>query len=163
MSGLDSIPVVVAGEIEGRLRTENLGPLLRQLEQARGTCWRRESTVVDLGAMPFSRQDEEDLRAQLGHGEVSATLNAFGPTLIEETALPGVWLIEHRDADDRRLTLQLEVARIPFDPGDAGGGYRRWSGSAEGCQQPRTGRPEGLADGSVSAPRRPQIRNSISV
>ena len=69
--------------------------------------------MVDLGAMPFSRQDEEDLRAQLGHGEVSATLNAFGPTLIEETALPGVWLIEHRDADDRRLTLQLEVARIP--------------------------------------------------
>ncbi|HPE80617.1 MAG: hydrogenase expression/formation C-terminal domain-containing protein [Sedimenticolaceae bacterium] len=114
MSGLDSIPVVVAGEIEGRLRTENLGPLLRQLEQAlEDLLATGESTVVDLGAMPFSRQDEEDLRAQLGHGEVSATLNAFGPTLIEETALPGVWLIEHRDADDRRLTLQLEVARIP--------------------------------------------------
>ena len=114
MSGLDSIPVVVAGEIEGRLRTENLGPLLRQLEQAlEDLLATGESTVVDLGAMPFSRQDEEDLRAQLGHGEVSATLNAFGPTLIEETALPGVWLIEHRDADDRRLTLQLEVARLP--------------------------------------------------
>lgn len=114
MSGLDSIPVVVAGDIEGRLRTENLGPLLRQLEQAlEDLLATGESTVVDLGAMPFSRQDEEDLRAQLGHGEVSATLNAFGPTLIEETALPGVWLIEHRDADDRRLTLQLEVARIP--------------------------------------------------
>ena len=114
MSGLDSIPVVVAGEIEGRLRTENLGPLLRQLEQAlEDLLATGASTVVDLGAMPFSRQDEEDLRAQLGHGEVSATLNAFGPTLIEETALPGVWLIEHRDADDRRLTLQLEVARIP--------------------------------------------------
>ena len=114
MSGLDSIPVVVAGEIEGRLRTENLGPLLRQLEQAlEDLLATGESTVVDLGAMPYSRQDEEDLRAQLGHGEVSATLNAFGPTLIEETALPGVWLIEHRDADDRRLTLQLEVARIP--------------------------------------------------
>ena len=114
MSGLDSIPIVVAGEIDGRLRTENLGPLLRQLEQAlEDLLATGESTVVDLGAMPFSRQDEEDLRAQLGHGEVSATLNAFGPTLIEETALPGVWLIEHRDADDRRLTLQLEVARIP--------------------------------------------------
>ena len=114
MSGLDSIPVVVAGDIEGRLRTENLGPLLRQLEQAlEDLLATGESTVVDLGAMPFSRQDEEDLRAQLGHGEVSATLNAFGPTLIEETALPGVWLIEHRDADDRRLTLQLEVTRIP--------------------------------------------------
>ncbi|MCW5585121.1 MAG: hydrogenase expression/formation protein [Chromatiales bacterium] len=114
MSGLDSIPIVVAGEIEGRLRTENLGPLLRQLEQAlEDLLATGESTVIDLGAMPFSRQDEEDLRAQLGRGEVSATLNAFGPTLIEETAVPGVWLIEHRDADDRRLTLQLEVARIP--------------------------------------------------
>ncbi|HOP17410.1 MAG: hydrogenase expression/formation protein [Gammaproteobacteria bacterium] len=114
MSGLDSIPIVVAGEIEGRLRTENLGPLLRQLEQAlEDLLATGDSTVIDLGAMPFSRQDEEDLRAQLGRGEVSATLNAFGPTLIEETAVPGVWLIEHRDADDRRLTLQLEVARIP--------------------------------------------------
>lgn len=114
MSGLDSIPIVVAGEIEGRLRTENLGPLLRQLEQAlEDLLATGESTVIDLGAMPFSRQDEEDLRTQLGRGEVSATLNAFGPTLIEETAVPGVWLIEHRDADDRRLTLQLEVARIP--------------------------------------------------
>lgn len=114
MSGLDSIPIVVAGEIDGRLRTENLGPLLRQLEQAlEDLLATGESTVIDLGAMPFSRQDEEDLRAQLGRGEVSATLNAFGPTLIEETAVPGVWLIEHRDADDRRLTLQLEVARIP--------------------------------------------------
>ena len=114
MSGLDSIPIVVAGEIDGRLRTENLGPLLRQLEQAlEDLLATGDSTVIDLGAMPFSRQDEEDLRAQLGRGEVSATLNAFGPTLIEETAVPGVWLIEHRDADDRRLTLQLEVARIP--------------------------------------------------
>lgn len=114
MSGLDSIPIVVAGEIEGGLRTENLGPLLRQLEQAlEDLLATGESTVIDLGAMPFSRQDEEDLRARLGRGEVSATLNAFGPTLIEETAVPGVWLIEHRDADDRRLTLQLEVARIP--------------------------------------------------
>jgi len=114
MSGLDSIPIVVAGEIEGRLRTENLGPLLRQLEQAlEDLLATGDSTVIDLGAMPFSRQDEEDLRAQLGRGEVSATLNAFSPTLIEETAVPGVWLIEHRDADDRRLTLQLEVARIP--------------------------------------------------
>ena len=114
MSGLESIPIVVAGEIDGRLRTENLGPLLRQLEQAlEDLLATGASTVVDLGAMPFSHQDEEDLRAQLGRGEVTATLNAFGPTLIEETALPGVWLIEHRDADDRRLTLQLEVTRIP--------------------------------------------------
>ena len=63
--------------------------------------------------MPFSRQDEEDLRQRLGRGEVSATLDAFGPTVIQETAIPGVWLTEHKDDEGRRLTLHLEVTRIP--------------------------------------------------
>ena len=93
--------------------------------------------------MPFSHQDEEDLRAQLGRGEVTATLNAFGPTP-DRDGSARVWLIEHRDADDRRLTLQLEVARIP-DSGDAGGRYRRWSGGAEGLQHPGR-RPEPRSD-----------------
>ena len=113
MSGLDSIPVL-AGQAEGSYRTENLRPLMLQLEQAlRDLKDGGGGTVIDLGAMPFSQQDEEDLRQQLGKGEVTATLDAFGPTLIQETAVPAIWLIEHKDADGRRLTLHIEVARIP--------------------------------------------------
>jgi len=114
MSGLDSIPVVVEGDAGTPVRTENLKPLLLQIEQAlQDLLTAGTSTVVDLGAMPFSNRDEEDLRRQLGEGEVNAMLNAFGPTVIQETGLPGVWLIEHQDAEGRRLTLHLEVTRIP--------------------------------------------------
>lgn len=113
MSGLDSIPVRVEGA-EAELRTANLRPLLQQVEQAlQDLAENGQTSVIDLGAMPFSAQDEQDLREHLGRGEVSATVDAFGPTLVEETAIRGVWLVEHKDADERRLTLHLEVTRIP--------------------------------------------------
>jgi hydrogenase-1 operon protein HyaF len=112
MSGLDSIPVHVEGA--GEFRTENLRPLLKQLEQALVDLSERgQAGVIDLGAMPFSARDEDDLRSLLGRGEVTATLTAFGPTLVEETAVPGVWLVEHKDAEERRLTLHIEITRIP--------------------------------------------------
>ena len=112
MSGLDSIPVHVEGA--GAFRTENLKPLLKQLEQALlDLSERGQAGVIDLGAMPFSAQDEEDLRSLLGRGEVTAALAAFGPTLVEETAIPGIWLVEHKDVEERRLTLHIEVTRIP--------------------------------------------------
>lgn len=114
MSVLDSIPVVLEGQSDGTFRTENLKPLMLQIEQAlQDLMDGGGAAVIDLGAMPFSKQDEEDLRQRLGEGEVSATLNAFGPTLIQETGIPAVWLIEHKDAEGRRLTLHVEVARIP--------------------------------------------------
>ncbi len=114
MSDFRSIPVKVEGAPEGVFRTDNLKPVLLQIEQALTDLIANASeAIIDLGAMPFSEQDERDLREQLGQGEVSATVDAFGPTLIQETAHPGVWLVEHQDAEQRRLTLHLEVARIP--------------------------------------------------
>lgn len=114
MSGLDSIPVVVEGDEAVDMRTQNLKPLMLQIEQAlKELLDDGSSSVIDLAAMPFSSQDEEDLRQQLGQGEVSAILEAFGPTLLQETALPGVWLVEHKDAEGRRLTLHLEISRVP--------------------------------------------------
>jgi len=100
--------------MQGDLRTQNLGPLLLQLEQAlQDLVDKGSSTTIDLAAMPFSTKDEEDLRQQLGRGEVRATLDVFGETLIQETALSGVWLVEHKDGEGHRLTLHLEVTRIP--------------------------------------------------
>jgi hydrogenase-1 operon protein HyaF len=114
MSLLQSIPVKVESTARGGFRTDNLKPLLLQIEQAlEDLIGNGTDTLIDLGAMPFSEQDEHDLREHLGRGEVSATVEAFGPTLVEETAYPGVWLVEHKDAEQRRLTLHLEIARIP--------------------------------------------------
>jgi hydrogenase-1 operon protein HyaF len=114
MSGLNAIPVRVETGPEDNHRTENLKPVLLQIENAlRELIEHATETVIDLAAMPFSAQDEDDLRKLLGGGEVSATIDAFGPTLVEETAYPGVWLVEHQDAERRRLTLHLEITRIP--------------------------------------------------
>lgn len=114
MSDLDAIPVVVEGMTQEGFRTHNLRPLLLQLEQAlQSLVDTGSATVIDLTAMPFSARDEEDLRQQLGRGEVSATLDVFGPTLIQETTLPGVWLVEHQDSEGHRLTLHVEVGRVP--------------------------------------------------
>ncbi|MGB5253597.1 MAG: hydrogenase expression/formation C-terminal domain-containing protein [Sedimenticolaceae bacterium] len=114
MDKLESIAVRVEGGLDEALRTENVGPLLPQIEQALQDLQETGSeTVIDLGAMPFSAQDEQDLRERLGRGEVNATVEAFGPTLVQETAFAGVWLVEYLDAEQRRLTLHLQVARIP--------------------------------------------------
>lgn len=114
MSRLDSISVRVEGAAENAFRTENLRPLLQEVVHALRTLSETgEGTTIDVSAMPFSAQDETDLRAHLGEGEVSATVNAFGPTLVQETALPGVWLVEHLDGEDRRLAMHIEVARVP--------------------------------------------------
>ena len=114
MSSLDSISVRVEGAVKNAFRTENLRPLLQEVAEAlRQLSVTGQGTTIDLSAMPFSTQDEADLRAHLGEGEVSATVNAFGPTLVQETALPGVWLVEHKDTDERRLAMHLEVAQVP--------------------------------------------------
>lgn len=114
MSGLDSIAVHVETGVSSVHRTENLRPVLIELEQAlRRLMEASEDSVIDLGSLPFSEQDEAELREYLGQGEVSARLDAFGPTHIDETRFPGVWLVEHQDAEQRRLTLHLHITRIP--------------------------------------------------
>jgi hydrogenase-1 operon protein HyaF len=72
-----------------------------------------ESTTIDLRAIPFGPADEEQLLTQLGSGEISIEMNALGRSLIHETAYSGVWLVEHRNADDQRIALQLEITPIP--------------------------------------------------
>lgn len=72
-----------------------------------------ESTTIDLQAMPFGPGDEALLLSQLGRGEIQLELNSLGRSLIYETDYSGVWLIDHRNADDQRIALQLEIARIP--------------------------------------------------
>ena len=72
-----------------------------------------ESTTIDLQAIPFGPGDEERLSSLLGSGEIQAELNALGRSLIRETAFSGVWLVDHRNADDQRIALQIEISPIP--------------------------------------------------
>jgi hydrogenase-1 operon protein HyaF len=72
-----------------------------------------EEMRIDLQSMPFGPGDLERLTTVLGQGEIQARIEALGPTLIQETAIPGVWLVDYRGLEDQRLSYQIEIATLP--------------------------------------------------
>ncbi|NEX20433.1 hydrogenase expression/formation protein [Thiorhodococcus mannitoliphagus] len=72
-----------------------------------------EETRIDLSALPFGPGDLDRLTDWLGTGEVEATVDALGPTRVQETAIPGVWLVDYHNSEQQRLTLHIEVAPVP--------------------------------------------------
>lgn len=114
MSALQGIPVRIEDTQDCRRDWGNALPILHEVRHAlERLIAAGEETQIDLNAIPFGPGDLDRLQSLLGTGEVSATIDALGPTRIQETAIPGVWLLDHRNGDDQRLTLQLEIARIP--------------------------------------------------
>jgi hydrogenase-1 operon protein HyaF len=114
MARLNNIPVVAESAGGKRSDWGNALPILHEIRHAlQRFAASGERTVIDLRAIPFGPGDEERLLEALGTGEVEATLNALGPTRVWETAFPGVWLVDHHNADDERLVLQVEIAAIP--------------------------------------------------
>lgn len=113
MSGLKSISILV----EEPPRSQEWGNALPILHEIRHGLERLVSTgepsLIDLRAIPFGPGDEARLLALLGRGEVEAVVNALGETRIQETAIPGVWLIDHYNAQEERIALHLEIDRIP--------------------------------------------------
>ena len=72
-----------------------------------------EPTTIDLAGLPFGPGELEHLEAMLGSGEVSATLDALGISQIRETACPGVWWLEHRNAANDVVGRFIEITRTP--------------------------------------------------
>ncbi len=72
-----------------------------------------EPTTIDLAGLPFGPGELEHLEATLGTGELSATLDALGTSRIRETAYPGVWWLEHRNAFDEVVGRYVEITRTP--------------------------------------------------
>ncbi len=92
----------------------NSVPVLHEVRHAlRRLIQERQPTVIDLGAIPFGPGDEAELMAVLGRGEIEATLDALGSSHITETSYPGVWLVDHRNAEDERTGFYIEVTEIP--------------------------------------------------
>jgi hydrogenase-1 operon protein HyaF len=87
-----------------------LNEVLHALDKLLGT---NESTTIDLASLPFGPGELEHLEATLGTGELSATLDALGTSSIRETAYPGVWWLEHRNALDEVVGRYLEITRTP--------------------------------------------------
>jgi hydrogenase-1 operon protein HyaF len=84
-----------------------LATLLDRLldEQAPGT--------IDLRSLPMSPLDRAELLRVLGQGEVQATVNADGLSMLRETGVSGVWWVEHFDPRGGLIAELLEVTRVP--------------------------------------------------
>ena len=114
MQKLQDIAVRVEGTESLPLNHSNATPILHEILHAlQKLADKGESTTIDLRAMPFGPGDEEQLLQQLGSGEIQIELNSLGRSMIYETAYSGVWLIDHRNADDQRVALQIEIAPTP--------------------------------------------------
>ena len=108
MSSLDTIPVTT------EVATGNVEPLLHEIRHAlKRLIEGKEGTVIDLKCLPLAPGEEERITATLGTGEVRAEIDALGPTQIQETSYPGVWLITHKNADDVVVARFVEVTYIP--------------------------------------------------
>ena len=96
------------------LPTGNLEPLLYEIRHALAR-WIESGTehIIDLRSLPLSPAEESELLQQLGHGEVSARLIALGESEIHETAISGVWLINHFDQAGDPVGRFIEICASP--------------------------------------------------
>jgi hydrogenase-1 operon protein HyaF len=109
MTPLDSIAVTVEQD------TGNLRPVLYEIRHALERLLENgEPTVIDLKSIPMAPSEGEALEATLGVGELKAELTALGPSEIQETALPGVWLVTHYNSDGELMAKQIEVTHVPL-------------------------------------------------
>ena len=92
----------------------NALPILNEIRHALARLIESDETsVIDLGALPMGPQDEAELLAALGEGEVEATIHAGGPSSVRETAFHGVWLLTHRNEAGETLACFVEIAFVP--------------------------------------------------
>jgi len=114
MSRLDNIPISieVSGNVPGTWG--NALPLLHEIRHGlQRLSESGESSLIDLHAVPFGPGDEDRLLRFLGRGEAQAEINALGLTRISESVFAGVWLVDHRNANDERIAFQIEITSIP--------------------------------------------------
>ena len=92
----------------------NIEPILHEIQYALIKLLKsKQSSVIDLNAMPFAPGEKEKIRQELGNGEVEILLNAMGKSLLFETDYPGVWWIEHYNEDEQVTGTYIEIAPIP--------------------------------------------------
>jgi hydrogenase-1 operon protein HyaF len=71
------------------------------------------TSSIDLNSMPLAAGEYEQLRQMLGQGEVTAHIEAIGPSEIIETRYPGVWWVTHYNVEGDIVADLLEIAAIP--------------------------------------------------
>lgn len=139
-------------EIGVRAGYGNVMPILNEIAHAIDRLLDDdEPTVIDLAGLPFGPGELETLEIELGTGELSAELDALGISRIRETAYPGVWWLEHRNASGQVVGRYVEVTRTPeilvSQGADISAGRARLGERLQGeARTPITGLPGPEAD-----------------
>ena len=108
MSALNAISVNVEP------LTGNVEPLLHEIRHAlQRVAQGKPGTTIDLRGLPLAPGEERRIEEALGIGEVRAEFQALGPTVVQETAYAGVWLVTHRNEEDAVIGRFIEVTRMP--------------------------------------------------
>jgi len=96
-------------------RSGNLEPLLHQIRHALDNLLNHgQENCIDLRSLPLAPGEQQALLDILGQGEVSASLDSQGRSLIRETRFPGVWLCIHNNQADETMAKLIEITRIPY-------------------------------------------------
>ena len=94
--------------------THNVQPLLHEIRHALVKLLDDGGhTVIDLRSLPLAPGEEQKLLDKLGRGEVTAHLQALGPSEIVETRYPGVWVVVHFNNDNEVIGKFIEICDIP--------------------------------------------------
>lgn len=114
MSNLKGIPIAVADDDAGLALSGNADPILHEVRSLlKDLVESGKSASIDLRSLPLFPGDYEKLKEVLGQGEVSATIDAMGPTQVCETAVHGVWWVTHYNCDATIIAEFIEVTTIP--------------------------------------------------
>ncbi len=115
MNQIKGIPIAVDGAFPEVAQSHgNATPLLHEIEVLLSDLLATgKSASIDLRSLPMLPGDYEGLREALGDGEVSATVDAMGPTQVRETAVHGVWWVTHYNSDDTVIAEFIEVTYMP--------------------------------------------------
>lgn len=101
-------------QVTDKAQAENARALLRELENyLQRLLESGETARIDLAGLPLNPADYELLEQVLGHGEVIATVDSLGVSEISDTAIPGIWRIEHYNSEEALVAEFIEVTRCP--------------------------------------------------
>lgn len=94
--------------------TQNVEPILHEIRHALARLSESgETAVIDLRSIPLAPGEEDIIIKTLGQGEVSAQLDALGPSEIIETRFAGVWLVTHFNESESIVSRFIEVTEMP--------------------------------------------------
>jgi hydrogenase-1 operon protein HyaF len=114
MSRLTDIPVRIEAQVPGGLGGGGIAALLSEIANVlEGLAQGGQAVTIDLRSLPMSTDDRIALQRSLGDGEVRATLTAQGSSSIRETAVAGVWWVEHCNPQGVVIAELLEVTCVP--------------------------------------------------